>query len=462
MSKQQRIRDSLHDLITFEDTSFEQMLWKIVQTPEFQRLRRIKQLGFSEMVFPGATHTRFAHSLGVYHIAKQLIQVIKRLDQKHYKEHFANYAIAAALVHDIGHGPFSHAFEDVGKELNLKMAKHETVSQIIIKERFRKLFDNEFGLNASDNIALFVGKTSPTIYNSIVSSQFDADRLDYMQRDRLMTGTRIGGIDFTWLIANIEIEPIKLNEDQGDPFNEIRTFVLNSKALQAAESYVLGLFQLYQNVYFHKTTRCAEKIFSQLLIRLFRLVRDGSVKQTGLPENHPLINFCNKSDNLDAALALDDTVIMGALSSMEQATDKIMKIFSSRIRNRKLLKCVDIGERLAEEFGREEMPEKKTAFERIGEALDGWISASDEKKERILLDKGTRLPYKKIEVDTIPMNQIWIRKKSGKLVDVTEYSQTVNSLRSFSFYRAYYDDEDKDAKREIDNAIDQAIKGVRP
>ena len=124
MAKLQRVRDPVHNLIEFDNRSqLERTLWKVIQTQPFQRLRRIRQLAFSEYVFPGATHTRFAHSLGVFHTARQLMEVIRRHisdGSRNFGEHQANVALAAALVHDVGHGMFSHSFEDVGKSWNYR------------------------------------------------------------------------------------------------------------------------------------------------------------------------------------------------------------------------------------------------------------------------------------------------------------------------------------------------------
>jgi HD superfamily phosphohydrolase len=125
---------------------------------------------------------------------------------------------------------------------------------------------------------------------AVVSSQFDADRLDYMQRDRLMTGSQHSAIDFVWLLANLEVAKVSYGVEE-QPVGDVETFVLGPKAIYAAEAYVLGLFQLYPTVYFHKATRSAEKIFAELLIRIVLLVRDGSVPSTGLPDAHPLVRF---------------------------------------------------------------------------------------------------------------------------------------------------------------------------
>lgn len=132
MPRNQRIRDPLHDLIEFrcDDVQLEHVLWQVVQTRPFQRLRRIRQLGFSDFVYPGATHSRLLHSLGVFHTARRLMEVIRR-NAHPCAETSVQQALAASLVHDLGHGPFSHAFESVGERLGLKMADHEQVSDAL-------------------------------------------------------------------------------------------------------------------------------------------------------------------------------------------------------------------------------------------------------------------------------------------------------------------------------------------
>jgi HD superfamily phosphohydrolase len=136
--KAQRVRDPVHNLIEFDTSQFESTLWHVIQTPPFQRLRRIRQLGFSEFVFPGATHTRFAHSIGVFHTARSLMRIIERhIDRdpsRQFGKHQADVALAAALLHDVGHGMFSHTFERVGESLNLSMTKHENVGEALIRD----------------------------------------------------------------------------------------------------------------------------------------------------------------------------------------------------------------------------------------------------------------------------------------------------------------------------------------
>ena len=169
-----------------------------------------------------------------------------------------NLALAAALVHDLGHGPFSSAFEAVGRRLKLKLANHEHVSDLLIREGEVAAILNEMGSGVAVDVADMVKKEGRiTVHNAVVSSQFDADRLDYMRRDRLMTGTEHAAIDYTWLMANLEIGSVATGIDERET-GSIQTFVIGPKAIHAAEAYVLGLFQLYPTVYFHKATRGAK------------------------------------------------------------------------------------------------------------------------------------------------------------------------------------------------------------
>ena len=202
-------------------------MWRVIQTRPFQRLRRVRQLGFSEFVFPGATHSRFAHSVGVFHLARRLIAIIQRHHSA--QPHQSQVALAAALVHDVGHGMFSHAFEDVGQKLNLPMAIHENVSDALIRNsEISEELNRELGKSFSDEVADVIRNKKPgNLFDAVVSSQFDADRLDYMQRDRLMTGVQGSGVDATWIMANLEVGTVRLNADE-EAAGEVETLVLGS------------------------------------------------------------------------------------------------------------------------------------------------------------------------------------------------------------------------------------------
>ena len=188
--KLQRVRDPLCNLIEFREERVADLLWQIIKTEAFQRLRRIKQLGFSEFVYPGATHTRFAHSLGVFHLARRLIEIIdvklKKRGSPTSNNAEKDAALCAALLHDLGHGPFSHAFEEVGKKFQLASVNHESITDKLIREGEIGAILDRYYKGFRNNVAAAIGEHSD-IYSSVVSGQFDADRLDYMQRDRMMT-----------------------------------------------------------------------------------------------------------------------------------------------------------------------------------------------------------------------------------------------------------------------------------
>lgn len=196
----QRLRDPVHGLIVFESSqALDQLAWRLIDTPEFQRLRRIKQLGVSEFVFPGATHTRFAHSIGVFHTARRLVRIIDRELSSAGAEPDsarAEVAVIAALLHDVGHGPFSHTFERVQKSRGVGKRHEVWTAEIIrnpgggIAPLLRAHWED--GTFCDQVAALLEAEDPVDIYHAVVSSSFDADRLDYLRRDRLMTGTGAG------------------------------------------------------------------------------------------------------------------------------------------------------------------------------------------------------------------------------------------------------------------------------
>lgn len=461
----QRIRDPLHNLIGFAGNELELILWRVIQTRPFQRLRRVKQLGFSDLIYPGASHSRFVHSVGVFHTARQLIEVVRNYDRSESRE---NLALAAALVHDLGHGPFSHAFETVGKRLGLKLADHEYVSDLLIRHGEVAEILNEMGSGVAVDVADMVKKEGrKTVHNAVVSSQFDADRLDYMRRDRLMTGSQHAAIDFTWLIANLEVASLPTGVDDR-PTGSVKTFVIGPKAIHAAEAYVLGLFQLYPTVYFHKATRGAEKLFTELLVRLVTLVRDAAAVRTGLPDRHPLIRFAVDPENLDNMLNLDDSVLWGALSLMIDAEDPLIREFSARLRDRKLYKCVDIRSRISHEFDPEStgddarLAKVETCCARASTKLFEWSEAnSRDGRRRVLIDEAKRSPYNDAVGAKGPIERINVRTDGGSLVDLKKRSRVVANLTDDMLLRAYHDRDDEDAAENIESVINGEVEACR-
>jgi HD superfamily phosphohydrolase len=439
------------------------MLWRVIQTPPFQRLRRIRQLGFSEFVFPGAAHTRFAHSVGVFHVARQLMRLIQRhvgASGRQYREHQAQVALAAALVHDVGHGMFSHTFEKVGKALNLPLAHHETVSERLIREsEIAEEFEREFGVGFADQVANVIAAGKPgNLYDSVVSSQFDADRLDYMRRDRMMTGIESSGIDATWLSANLEVASVRTGADD-EAAGSVETLILGPKSFYAAENYVLSLFQLYPNVYFHKATKAAESVFSSLMLRLVGLVRDGNGDRSGLPRRHPIRHFVEEPDRLGNVLALDDTAFWGALPMMIEAEDAAVADHANRLWLRRLPKCVDVRQRfeqkipLAPNAGREERTERAAKIRlhcnNVVSTFDDWAQG---RPVPAFIDQDRRTPYKKFQESQTLLNQILIRS-GAEYVDMAQISPVVASAETFEVCRVYITEGDNEARDMLENII---------
>ena len=463
MAKTQRIRDTLHNLIEFDGRELDKAAWEVIQSAPFQRLRRVKQLGFSEIVYPGATHSRLAHSIGVFHTARKLMRIVERhLGPQEFSQTNANKALIAALVHDVGHGPMSHAFEEFGDLHGLKLAHHEDVSDALIQQsEISEVLQRHFGEGFAKDVAKIVNRKGPIdVYDTVVSSQFDADRLDYMQRDRLMCGTLHGVIDFEWLISNLHIGKVVFGEDDVK-VDDVDTLVLGPKAIYAAEAYVLGLFQLYPTVYFHKTTRAAEKIYTQLLDRIFQLVKDGKAANVGIQADHPIVEFCKQPDDLKNALRLDDAVIHGALPLLENAKDPVVSELASRLRVRKLLKAIDLRVELAAVVDSKDEKQREARLDAMCDSIqaeiDNWPKGkTNDGAKRILTDKVTRSAYKEFQESKGPLNQIRIRPGPGSdCVDLREVSAVVKAIGTFKVHRVYVRPDDKDARKFVEQLLER-------
>jgi hypothetical protein len=354
--KTRRIRDPVHDLIVFDEKDpLDPLAWELIETEEFQRLRRIKQLGVTEFVYPGATHTRFAHSIGVFHLARRLLNLIRREFSEGrvpgtFDEGSAKVAVLAALLHDVGHGPFSHAFEEARKSVaerrKEKSEKHEAWSAKIIGNPNGRIFpilERDEGL-LKEIVDLVQAETPANMYHAIVSSSFDADRLDYVQRDRYMTGTASAAIDLTWLLDNVRVAEIDVSPsgDGADPVFR-HSFCLNYKAREAAEDFLLARYRLYSTVYFHKTTRGIERMLSALFCGIAEAAENGILAEFGLGQEHPLIRFfAPEGGTIENYLAIDDAVVWGAIERLAHRGNGRLEEIARRIWNRRKPFSIDI------------------------------------------------------------------------------------------------------------------------
>ena len=336
------IRDPVHELIPFEDTPCDRLLWDLINTREFQRLRRIKQLGVCEIVFPGANHSRFSHSIGVMHIARSFLARVRRVWPGILDEERETLVLVAALVHDVGHGPFSHSFETItgdrheSRTLEIVLDQSTEIHQCLASYRHcaglaRKL-SFFFGENAANDGPL--GAEFPSFLTQIVSSQLDADRFDYLQRDSHATGADYGRFDWKWLIHNLNLD------------HEKGRFYLDRKALAEAERYVFARYHMYRTVYFHKTSRAAEVMLRLIFKRFKQFVdlegptADVQALVPGMPES--VLTAFSGRPPLAVYLALDDHAMTELFKACARGNDPLLKELGAGLLNRKLYKAVDV------------------------------------------------------------------------------------------------------------------------
>lgn len=448
----QRVRDPIHNLIVFHETSsVDQLAWRLLNTRAFQRLRRIKQLGFSELVYPGATHTRFAHCIGVFENARRLIDIVERKlgSVDRFK---SDVAVIAALLHDLGHGPFSHTFEGVEKARGVRK-KHEIWTKEIVEEdaEVRSLLDGYDPKLALEVGKMLTRKDPQDIFDSIVSSQFDADRLDYLPRDRYMAGIGGGEFDVRWMLDCLEVGDITVGlEGEGADFVTVKSLFLSDKGLHAAESYVLARYYLYSQVYMHKTTRSAEKMLASLLRRASELIALGDVPKIGLAETHPLVRyFRSAKPTVDEYLALDDVTIWAALSEMQAAPDANIAVLANRLLNRRLFKCIDVGALAKAHGGDSVMRFRKTLKD----------SGSLESGVEILEDTAKLTPYGIYDYDDKgALQKVLVARRGhkGKPDDLASISALVRAIETENIYRTYA--ADASAQKKIEDMWKETIQ----
>src|SRR5690625_4357032 len=289
-------KDPVHRYIRVRD----QVIWDLIATPEFQRLRRIKQLGTSYVTFHGAEHSRFNHSLGVYEIVRSIIKKFNQYPEWNQEERLL--CLCAALLHDLGHGPFSHSFEKVfGLD-------HEEYTQAIIlgdTEVNRVLERVESGF--STHVAEVIGKTyKDKLVVSLISSQIDADRMDYLQRDAYYTGVSYGHFDMGRILRVMR------------PYDD--KVVIKSSGMHAVEDYIMSRYQMYWQVYFHPVSRSAELILSKILQRVKALHCDSYAFQH---EPVHFYSFFSGNIALEDYIALDENIMMAYFQMWVHERDEI-------------------------------------------------------------------------------------------------------------------------------------------
>ena len=245
------------------------------------------------------------------------------------------------------------------------------------------------------------------------------------------------------------------------------TFVIGPKAVQAAEAYVLGLFQLYPTIYFHKATRGAEKLFTELLVRVVELVGESSLKRTGIPANHPLIKFVQDPESLEAALRLDDTVVWGSLHLMKEATDPLLSAMAERLLERNLYKCFDIRAKVSHMCDPhnagdlQDLEKIERCCASVVVKLQEWQEKNEGDVPRVITDATKRKPYKTGGGSDGPTEQINVLTEGGELIDLGQRSEIVRSMSEFRLTRAYHDAGDNKAIHAINDIVEGEVNQCR-
>jgi len=319
------IRDPVHDVIAFRtERPVDGLLFRLINAAEFQRLRRVRQLGFANLAYPGADHSRYAHSLGVMETARKMLGQLRHSFEIDREDE--TVCLAACLLHDLGHGPFSHVFERVNG------FDHESLTRRTVEDPDSEVHQilAAHGPDLPLQVARFIGGQSPRRFlGDILSSQLDADRLDYLLRDNLMTGSRYGDYDLGWLLHALTID-----ESSG-------RLAVTWKGVSAVEAYLQSRYHMYRNVYFHKVVRGAEGMVKLALQRARRLAvqerlhwppRDNVVYKSLLGQRLTTEEFTD----------LDDISMLQCFKLWASGDDAPLAALCNGLLYRKVYKTIDL------------------------------------------------------------------------------------------------------------------------
>jgi HD superfamily phosphohydrolase len=391
INKLKIFNDPIYGFITIPNA----LIYDLIQHPYFQRLRRITQMGLSYLVYPGANHTRFHHALGCMHLMQKAVDVL-RFKEVSISEEEENALYIAILLHDIGHGPFSHAME---KSI-VEDVHHEEISLLFMKQ-----LNVEFEGKLSLAIKIFEGDYHRKFMLQLISSQLDMDRMDYLKRDSFYSGVAEGNVNSERLIQMMNVE---------DDF-----LVIEEKGIYSVEKFLMSRRLMYWQAYLHKTSLVGELILTRILKRAKELTLKGIV----LPCSEPLQFFMQNKISLEAFNTitldlfsqLDDFDIISALKAWQRNDDFILSSLSKMIINRDLLKIKLTSEKVAIE----DLNPLKERF-----ALENNISIAD---TNYFIFKG-KIKNQAYDKEAEPIR---ILKKDRTVEDVIESSDQLN-LKSLS------------------------------
>ena len=374
------LRDPVHGLVTFESAE-ESIVPSLLETQEVQRLRRIRQMGLASLAYPGADHTRFSHAIGAAHVMTRLLRRLRAIHdelppEERVTEERAREALAGALLHDLGHGPFSHVFEEALPETR----RHELWTERFVLDpdtevhRVLARYDSSLPQRVAD---LVRGEHPITFLARAVSGTFDVDRCDYLLRDAHFTGVGYGKFDLDWLLRSLRLG---VRPSAGAPALAID----GPKGMQAIESFILARLFMFQQVYFHKTERASEWMLSRILERVGQLTQDGT-RVEATPSAIRDIAVSGHT-TLGQYLKLDDAALWVALANWCDAQDPLLSDLCQRFYARNLFKTYEL-------FG-----EQATPAARSGGGTrpwNGWIRMLSEQviRYRLFVIGESRCPF---------------------------------------------------------------------
>ena len=318
------LKDPVHSYIHIHY----EVIWNCLDSKEFQRLRRIRQLGGDFQVYPTAEHSRFSHSLGVYEIVRRMVTEVKTLCAE-LTEYEKVCVMLAGLLHDVGHGPFSHAFEHVTnhshEEYTAKIILGDTELNSILLAVSKKM--------PEDIVSIIQHTHENDILNQIVSGQLDADRMDYLLRDSYFTATSYGQFDLERILRTMRVR--KTSEGR-------KVIVVKHTGIHSVEDYIMARYQMYWQVYYHPVARSYEAVFIQLFNRLKDIFKDN---KDYFEDMKVLVPFLEKVEvSEEEYFRLDENSLLYCCALIQDKDDVIAADLAKRLQNRKLFEYVDYNE----------------------------------------------------------------------------------------------------------------------
>ena len=400
---QRNYRDPVHNIISLDESKPEdRLIVDLIDSAEFQRLRRIKQLGLALYTYQGAEHSRFTHSLGVMHV---MTRALALLGSHHpVTEESRVVGRAGALLHDLGHGPLSHVVEKVFRFHHEDWTRRIVLDPTTEVNQILRDFDNDL----PEKLALlYQHNYSPAFVSQLVSSQLDCDRMDYLLRDSLMTGAKYGMYDLEWVLHALRLD------EAGD-----RIFV-EAKGLFAVEEYLQARYYMFRQVYFHRTLRSAEAVLISALNRARFLIAAGKLRFSVLGSPFEKMLLGEEASTAEY-LQLDDTDLAFRIKEWSREEDEILADLSSRLLHRRLFKAIDLGSTVSERF----WSEAAALVSQAGFDPDYYL----------ITDRAADIPYYgDYSPADDPKNLIYL--ETGSLPATREISEVSEVVRGMHAYR---------------------------